>query len=181
MIRFSLVLVLLIFLVSIFQLYIPPMIWLKGAPILLSPAFLFYGCLTLPFPQTLGLIFLTGLLNDLLTVPFAPESNFNIGTSILLYLVPGLILHGLRPFFLQGRWLTGLLLAQLAAVLTPLPSLGQYAIISFERRSLFYNDVILWRIFGPGVIAMVITPCVFLILGYLAALVRYRPKVERLA
>jgi hypothetical protein len=181
MILFSFVLALLIFLVSIFQLYIPPMIWLKGAPILLPPAFLFYGCLTLPFPQTLGLIFLTGLLNDLLTVPFAPESNFNIGTSILLYLVPGLILHGLRPVFLQGRWFTGLLLAQLAAVLTPLPSLGQYAIISFERRSLFYNDVILWRIFGPGVIAMVITPCVFLILGYLADLVRYRPKLERLA
>jgi hypothetical protein len=181
MIRFSLVLALLIFLVSIFQLYIPPMIWLKGAPILLPPAFLFYGCLTLPFPQTLGLIFFTGLLNDLLTVPFAPESNFNIGTSILLYLVPGLILHGLRPVFLQGRWFTGLLLAQLAAILTPLPSLGQYAIISFERRSLFYNDVILWRIFGPGVIAMVITPCVFLILGYLAALVRYRPRLERMA
>jgi hypothetical protein len=181
MIRFSFVLVLLIFLVSIFQLYIPPMIWLKGAAILLPPAFLFYGCLSLPFPQTLGLIFLTGLINDLLTVPFAKESNFNIGTSIFLYLIPCLILHGLRPVFLQGRWFTTLLLAELAAVLTPFPSLGQYAVISFERRSFFYNDVIFWRILGPGLIAIVITPCVFLILGYLAGLVRYRPKVERLA
>jgi len=179
MIRFAFVLVLLIFLVSILQLYIPPMIWLKGAAILLPPAFLFYGCLTLPFPQTLALIFLTGLLNDLLTVPFAPESNFVIGSSILLYLIPGLVLHGLRSVFLQGRWFTGLLLAELAALLTPLPSLGQYAIISFERRSVFYNDAILWRILGPGVIAIVLTPCVFLILSYLAGLVRYRPKVER--
>jgi hypothetical protein len=181
MILFWLVLVLFICLVSIFQIYIPPLIWLKEAPILLHPAFLFYGCLTLPFAQTLSLIFLTGLLNDVLTVPFAQESNFNIGTSILLYLVPGLILHGLRPVFLQGRWFTGFLLALLAAILTPLPSLGQYAIISFERRSFFYNDVIMWRILGPGVIAIVITPCVFLILSYLAGLVRYQPKLERLA
>ena len=181
MIRFSFVLLLLIFLASIFQLYIPPMIWLKGAAILLPQAFLFYGCLTLPFPHVLVLISVTGLINDLVTVPFAKESDFTIGTSILLYLVPALIMHGLRSVFLEGRWVTSLLLAELAAVLTPFLFLGQYAIISFERRAFFYNDVIMWKILGPGVIAVVITPCVFLTLSYLCNLLRYQPKIDRMA
>jgi hypothetical protein len=179
MIRFTLVLVLLIFLASVLQRYIPPIIWLKGAAILLAPAILFYGCLTLPFPQVLGLTFFTGLVNDLLTVPFAKESDFTIGTSILLILVPALIMHGFSSTFLRGRWLTNLLLAELAAILTPFLLLGQYAIISFERRAFFYNDVIMWRILGPGVIAIVISPCVFLVLAYLSDLVRYEPQLDR--
>lgn len=179
MIRFSLVLVLLIFLASTLQRYIPPIIWLKESAILLAPALLFYGCLTLPFPHVLGLTFFTGFINDLLTVPFAPESNYSIGTSILLLLVPALIMHGFSSTFLRGRWFTNLLLSELAAVLTPFLLLGQYAIISFERREFFYNDVIMWRILGPGVIAIVISPCVFLVLAYLSDLLRYEPQLER--
>jgi hypothetical protein len=179
MIRFTLVLAVLILLASILQRYIPPIIWLKGAAILLAPAILFYGCLALPFPQVLGLTFLTGLINDLLTVPLTPESNFSIGTSILLLLIPALVLHGFSTTFLRGRWFTNLLLAELAAVLTPFLLLGQYAIISFERRAFFYNDVIMWRILGPGVIAIVISPCVFLVLAYLSDLVRYEPQLGR--
>ena len=179
MIRFFLSLVLLIFLTSILQRYIPPIIWLKGASILIAPALLFYGCLTLPFPQVLGLTFFTGLVNDLLTVPFAPESNFTIGTSILLLLVPALVMHGFSSVFLRGRWFTNLMLAELSAVLTPFLLLGQYGIISFERRAFFYNDVIMWRILGPGVIAFVISPCVFLVLAYLSDLLRYEPQLDR--
>lgn len=185
MIRFSLLLALLIFLASILQRYIPPIppipqiIWMKESAILITPALLFYGCLTLPFPAVLGLTFVTGLINDLLTVPFAQESNYSIGTSILLLLVPALIMHGFGSTFLRGRWVTNLLLAELAAVLTPFLLLGQYAIISFERRVFFYNDVIIWRILGPGVIAIVISPCVFLVLAYLSDLIRYEPQLDR--
>lgn len=179
MIRFSLLLALLIFLASIVQRYIPPIIWLKESAILLAPALLFYGCLTLPFPAVLGLTFYTGLINDLLTVPFAQESNYSIGTSIVLLLIPALIMHGFSSTFLRGRWGTNLLLAELAAVLTPFLLLGQYGIISFERRAFFYNDVVMWRILGPGVIAIVISPCVFLVLAYLSDLLRYEPQLDR--
>ena len=179
MIRFSLALALLIFLASILQRYIPPIIWLKQSAILIAPALLFYGCLTLPFPSVLGLTFFAGLTNDLLTVPFAQESNYSIGTSIVLLLIPALIMHGFSSTFLRGRWVTNLLWAELAAVLTPFLLLGQYAIISFERRAFFYNDVIMWRILGPGVIAIVISPCVFLVLAYLSDLLRYEPQLDR--
>src|SRR5260370_27264557 len=89
----------------------PPITWLRRSAMLPGPAILFYGCLTLSFPQVLALTFFTGLINDLLTVPLTPESNFSIGTSILLLLIPALIMHGFSSTFLRGRWFTNFMLA----------------------------------------------------------------------
>ena len=179
MIRFFLILVLLIFLSFIFQLYIPPMIFLKGAAILFTPALLFYGSLALPFPLVLVLVFLAGLWNDLLTVPRSSgHSDYTIGTSIILYLIPALIIHGLRPLFIKKGWGVHLMLAELAAILSPFCLLAQYAILSFERSDFFFSDVIVWRILGPGLIAMVTTPFVFLFLSSISHLLGYQPRAE---
>src|ERR1700736_3967977 len=102
MIRFFLVVILLVFLSLIFQLYIPPMIFLKGAAILFVPALLFYGSLTFPLPLVLVLVFLTGLWNDLLTIPRGSgHPDYVIGTSIIIYLIPAMIIHGFRPLFIK--------------------------------------------------------------------------------
>ncbi len=161
MIRFFLVLILLIFLSLIFQLYIPPMIFLKGAAILFVPALLFYGSLTFPLPLVLVLVFLTGLWYDLLTIPLGSgRPDYVIGTSIVIYLIPAMIIHGFRPLFIKKGWGVHL------------------AIISFERSDFFFSDVIVWRILGPGLIAMVTTPFVFLFLSSLSHLVGFRPQAE---
>jgi hypothetical protein len=179
MIRFFLVLILLVFVSFIFQLYIPPMIFLKGAAILFVPALLFYGSLTFPFPLVLVLVFLTGLWKDLLTIPRSSDhSDYVIGTSIIIYLIPALIIHGFRPLFIRKGWAVHLALAELAAILTPFCLLAQYAILSFERSDFFFSDVIVWRILGPGLIAMVTTPFVFLFLSSLSHLVGFRPRAE---
>jgi hypothetical protein len=179
MIRFFLVLVLFIFLSFIFQLYIPPMIFLKGAAILFVPPVLFYGCLSFPFPLMLVLVFVTGFWNDLLTIPRSSgHSDYVIGTSIVIYLIPALVIHGFRPLFLKKRWGVHLVLAEIAAILTPFCLLAQYAILSFERSDFFFSDVIVWRILGPGLIAMVTTPFVFLFLSSLSHLVGFRPQAE---
>jgi hypothetical protein len=179
MIRFFLVLILLIFLSFIFQLYIPPMIFLKGAAIVFVPALLFYGSLIFPFPLLLVLVFLIGLCNDLLTIPrTSGHPDYVIGTSIIIYLIPALIIHGFRPLFIKKGWGVHLLLSELAAILTPFCPLAQYAIISFERSDFFFSDVIVWRILGPGLIAMVTTPFVFLFLSSLSHLVGFRPRAE---
>jgi hypothetical protein len=179
MIRFFLVLVLLIFLSFIFQLYIPPMIFLKGAAILFVPPVLFYGCLTFPFPLMLVLVFLTGFWNDLLTIPRSSgHPDYVIGTSIIIYLIPALVIHGFRPLFLKKGWGVHLILAEIAAILTPFCLLAQYAILSFERSDFFFSDVIVWRILGPGLIAMLTTPFVFLFLSSLSHLVGFRPQAE---
>ena len=179
MIRFFLVVILLVFLSLIFQLYIPPMIFLKGAAILFVPALLFYGSLTFPLPLVLVLVFLTGLWNDLLTIPRGSgHPDYVIGTSIIIYLIPAMIIHGFRPLFIKKGWGVHLVLAELAAILTPFCLLAQYAIISFERSDFFFSDVIVWRILGPGLIAMVTTPFVFLFLSSLSHLVGFRPQAE---
>jgi hypothetical protein len=178
MIRFFLVVVLLIFLSFILQLYIPPMVFLKGAAILFVPPVLFYGCLTFPFPMVLVLVFLTGLWSDLLSIPSSGHTDYLIGTSIIIYLIPALVIHGFRPLFLKKGWGIHLVLAEIAAILTPFCLLAQYAILSFERSDFFFSDVIVWRILGPGLIAMVTTPFVFLFLSSLSHLVGFRPRAE---
>jgi hypothetical protein len=179
MIRFFSVLILLIFLSFMLQLYVPPMIFLKGAAILFVPPLLFYGCLTFPFPLILILVFLTGLWNDLLTIPRSSgHPDYVIGTSIVIYLIPALIIHGFRPLFLKKGWGVHLILAEIAAILTPFCLLAQYAILSFERSDFFFSDVIVWRILGPGLIAMVTTPFVFLFLSSLSHLVGFQPQAE---
>lgn len=179
MIRFFVALVILIFGSFLFQLCLPPILLLKGAPILVVPAIYFYGCLAFPLPFVLALTFITGLLHDLFVVPqVIPHTDFPIGTSILIYLIPGLIMHGMRSLFLRYRWEIHWLLAEIASALTPFLLLGQYAVLSFERRELFFSDVILWRIFGPGLISIVIAPCVFFILTPLSHLLRYRPGLN---
>jgi hypothetical protein len=179
MIRFFLLLILLIFLSFIFQLYIPPMIFLKGAAILFVPPLLFYGSLTFPFPLMLVLVFVTGFWNDQLTIPQSSgRPDYVIGTSIVIYLIPALIIHGFRPLFLKKGWGVHLLLAEIAAILTPFCLAAQYAILSFERSDFFFSDVIVWRILGPGLIAMVITPFVFLFLSSISHLVGFRPQAE---
>jgi hypothetical protein len=179
MIRLFLILLLLIFLSFIVQLYIPPMIFLKGAVILFVPALLFYGSLAFPLPLVLVLVFLTGLSNDLLNVPQNPgHTDYPAGTTILIFLIPALIMHGFRPWFVKRGWGVHLLLAELGAILTPVYLFVQYAILSFQRSDFFFSDVIVWRILGPGLIAMVTTPCVFLFLSSLSSLVRYRPRSE---
>ena len=176
MIPFFLSLVVLIFGSFVFQFFLPPVLLLSGAAILFAPTLYFYGCLSLPFPLMLALTFITGLLNDLFMVPQAKgHADYTAGVSILIYLVPGLIMHGLKPLFLKHRWELHWLLAEIGAVLTPFLLLAQYAILSIERTNFFFNDVIVWRILGPGLISILIAPCVFFILTPLSHVLGYRP------
>jgi hypothetical protein len=175
MILFFTALIILIFGSFVFQLFLLPVIFLHGAAILFVPSIYFYGCLSLPFPLMLALTFATGLLNDLFLVSRDSHLDFTVGTSILTYLVPGLIMHGFRPLFLQHRWEIHYLLAEICALLTPFLLLVEYAILSFQRSEIFLSDVIIWRIFGPGLISLVIAPCVFFILTPLSHALRYRP------
>ena len=176
MILFFLTLLALIFGSFVFQLFLPPVLPLHGAEILFVPSLYFFGCLSLPFPLTLALTLFTGFLNDFFTVPQSRiHHDFPTGISILIYLVPGLVMHGLRPLFLRNRWETHCLLAEMCAVLTPFILLAQYAMLSFERGEIFYSDVIIWRIVGPGLISLLIAPCVFFILTPLSHVLGYRP------
>jgi hypothetical protein len=176
MILFFACLVALTFGSFIFQLFLPPVMLLYGAAILFAPIVYFYGCVSLPFPLMLALTFITGFLNDLFTVPQpGNQAEYTVGVSIVIYMLPGIIMHGLRPLFLTHRWAIHFLLAEVSAALVPFILLAQYAILSVERSNFFINDVIVWRIVGPGLISLLIAPCVFFILTPLSDALGYRP------
>jgi hypothetical protein len=176
MIPFFISLLGLIFFSFVFQFFLSPVLFLHGAAILFVPSIYFYGCLSLPFPLMLALTFFTGLLNDLFLVPQTlGRLDYPVGTSILIYLIPGLVMHGFKPLFLRHRWELHYLLAEICALLTPFLLLAEYAILSFQRSDFFLSDVIVWRIIGPGLISLVIAPCVFFILTPLSHSLRYRP------
>jgi hypothetical protein len=181
MIRFLLLLAVLTFLGLVGQLYLPALPWFPCAFIFLGAIFFFYSCLVLPFPAVLLFTFLFGLATDLLTLPNAVAGNFPFGGSILAFLVPALIIHGFRPLTAKSTWLIPLALAPLVALLIPLTLVTQYGLLCLERREFFFNNVIMWRILGPGLAALVVAPGVFLVSGTLGRLVGYRPERPRLS
>jgi hypothetical protein len=89
-------------------------------------------------------------------------------------------MSGLRPLFLRGRWEVHCLFSGAA---TSLLVLLEYLMISLRREPLrFEFSPLIWgRIFGAGVVALVVSPLVFAILGYIARLIghkHFRPEKE---
>jgi len=154
------ILLVLLFLGSVLQHFIPPVEILQGARVLLVPVLICYGAMALPLPYMLGLVLAGGLMWDLGTLPRAAAgSDIVFGTSVLVFAGLGAIAHGLRPLFLQGRWEVHCLMS---GVITSLLVFVEYALITFHRAGWYWSDEILWRILGPGIFAMFLAPLVYL-------------------
>lgn len=186
MIRFFLVLLLTAFAALVLQHFIPPLAFMSGARVMLLPLVFFFGALALPFPGMLALAFACGLMWDALTAQVveigsgptaAVAVELGLGWSIVLYAVLGAVMSGLRPLFKRGRWEIHCLLSGLC---TTLIVGAEFLMLSVRRAALYSapfqadNDI-LWRIGGPGLVALVLAPAVFFFLKAMAALVGYNP------
>ncbi len=192
MIRFFLILLASAFGALILQHFIPPLSFMAGARVILLPLVFFYGALALPFPGMLALAFACGFMWDALTVQIievgtGPLNAFGLGTgnaevveialgwSIVLFAVLGSLMSGFRPLFQAGRWEVHCLMS---GVCTSAMVLAEFLMISVRRAALYnvpfeFNREIWWRIGGPGLVALVLAPIVFIFLKSLAALVGY--------
>jgi hypothetical protein len=99
---------------------------------------------------------------------------------VIMYAILGIIMSGLRPLFLRGRWEVHCLFSGIA---TSVLVLAEYLMISLRREPLRFefNPEIWGRILGAGVVALVLSPFVFMALGYLSRLMKhqhYRPERE---
>lgn len=184
----------------VFQHAIPPLAILHGARPLLYPVFLAYGALALSQNGTLALAFFTGLLWDALTVQFLPAAAFTgggaaralatatnlaggadaavenpLGWSIVLYAILGMVMHGLRPWFLRGRWEVHVLASGACAVVIPLV---EYLLVTFRRGGLVFPSSLWPRLLLPGLAAMLAAPVVYLLFHFLASLVGYPVRAE---
>jgi hypothetical protein len=194
MIRFFLLLVASAFGALVLQHFIPPLSFMEGARVILMPLVFFYGALALPFAGMLALAFVCGFMWDALTVQIieiglgpatapgvgaasADVVEIAIGWSIVLYALLGSLMSGFRPLFQEGRWEIHCLMSGLC---TSLIVLAEFLMVSVRRAALYnlpfeFNRDIWWRIGGPGLVALVLAPIVFIFLKSLAALVGYNP------
>jgi hypothetical protein len=186
MIFFVVVLVVLFFSLVV-QTFIPPLEFLHGARVLLMPLVLFYGALAFPFSGMLALAFVAGFMWDALHTQVVdnPASGFlgvavevSLGWSILLYAALGAFMNGLRPLFQRGRWEIHCLLSGLC---TSAIVLAEYLMISLRRGGFVFNEEIWWRIGGPGLVAVLLSPIVFFTLNRLGLWTGYDPQPARKA
>lgn len=174
---FFVILCFLVLVAQVLEFFIPPLEWMFNAHVFLVPVFVFYGAMALPLPMMLLLAAWAGFLLDILTAQvIGTHVEISLGSSILLYAVLAGIMHGLRPLFVRGRWEVHCIVSGLC---TSAILLSQYLLICFRRGSIAFNREIWWQIGGPGFLAMVMAPLVFLVLHWLARATGFNYLPER--
>ena len=167
------------FLAVVCQPYCAPLPALFGARLLLFPVILAYGALALPFWAALALAFFNGLLWDALTMqiintsPYlqgSPVVEIALGGSVALFGVLVILVHGLRPLFLRGRWELHCLASGVCVVVI---LAEQFALVVFHRGGLVLPREFWARLLVPGFLAMLIAPFVYLLFLFVAALLGY--------
>ena len=175
---FFAVLLLSMFGAVIVQHFIAPLPYIQ-ARVLLMPIIMFYGTLALPLPGMLVLTFCGGLMWDAVNTQTVNGTvEISAGWSIVLFAALGAIMSGFRPLFLRGRWEIHCLLT---GVCTSVLVLAEYLMITIRRQPVHFvfNDEVWWRIAGAGLAAAFLSPLVFFIFNYLAALTGYDPQPQR--
>ena len=167
----------------VFQSYSPPLPMFQGAAVLLFPVVLTYGALALPFPGALALAFCNGLLWDALTVPFIRPGMYAqgplmeevlLGWSVVLFGVLTMLVHGLRPLFLRGRWDLHCLAS---GVCTIVILLAQYLLITFRLGGLIFPKSVWVRMLLPGFFSMLLAPLVYFAFYLLAEVMDYTVRI----
>lgn len=167
----------------VFQPYCPPMGRFSGAVVLMFPVVLAYGALALPLAGGLALAFCNGLLWDALTVQIltpgmylrdAPVEEFPLGWSIVLFGVLTVLVHGLRPLFLRGRWDLHCVASGFCTVAI---LVTQYGLITFKRGGLIFPHDLWARLLLPGFFAMLLAPAVYFGFYVVAGLLNYPVRI----
>ncbi len=165
---FFVLLLVLVLIAQVAEFFLPVLPWFYNAHIYVVPVIVFYGAVVLPLPLVLALSIYAGILLDALTVQVIDTKvEISLGWSILLYAVLAGIMHGLRPLFVRGRWEVHLVMT---GICTSLIILAQYLMISFRRGSILFTKEVWWQIGGPGLVALILAPIIFLFLQWLARL-----------
>lgn len=150
-----------IFFAFILQEMLPQLRVFHGARVLLAPMLLCYGALALPFWGMLLLAFWTGFLSDLWYMHIVGgQVEIGLGWSILYFVLFGMLAHGFEPIFRRGAWW---LHPIASAVCTSVYLALQFVILSFQRGSFEFGELVLWWIFAPGLMAALLAPLVHLI------------------
>lgn len=191
MIVFPAILILATLLAEVLQCLVPALAALHGARVLLFPAMLAYGALALPLPGVLLLAFSTGMFWNLLTLQVvttsatavalkAPLVEISTGAHVFLFGVLCMLMHGMRPLFLRGRWEVHVVLAGFC---TATLLLVEYLLLNLRRGGFDFSSPVWWRIFVPALASMLLAPVIYAVFTLLAHVlgfpVREDPRESR--
>lgn len=155
----------------VMQQFLPAVTGLYDSKILLVQLVFLCCAVTVPLPTMLVLAFIGGLLWDaqcvlgphggdpLVYVQQVPDLKF--GYSILMFGAMGLLMHGIRPMFLQGKWQVSVVLSGIAIVLY---LVAEYVMITVIRGGFILTEFTVLQILYTGLLTMCLSPLVFAIL-----------------
>lgn len=189
MLRYAFSLLILILLAVIAQQFLPAFIDLYNARVFLLLIVFLCIAVSVPLPVMFLYALICGFLWDAqcslgspavdTSIYTDPVASLRFGTSILLFGLAGLLMHGFRPLFLQGKWYLSALLTGIA---TFLYCLSEYSVIDFIRGSFTVDRGVLSQCGYTALFSVAVSPLIFGLLFYLARLFRHsiveskRPK-----
>lgn len=175
MIRYNLSTVILLLAAFLVQQFIPALMGLSHARILIVHLVFLCAAVTVATPTMLLLAFIGGALWDahcsLAPISADPEvyiqpvESLRFGYSILLFAAMGFLMQGLIPLFRQGKWQFSALLSGVAILLY---LTAEYIIISFVQGDFIVTRDILRFLFYTSVLTMLFSPLVFWLLHQIA-------------
>ena len=150
-----------VFRAYVVQAFLPPVGFLHGARVILVPMIFCYAAMVFPTWAMVLAAFYTWLLTDLAYLHVVDgQVEIGLGFSIVFFVVFGLLANGFQPAFRRGHWWIHILLSALG---TSAFLAAQFLMISFRREGLVFNELVVWRILGPGLVAGVLAPLFHLI------------------
>jgi hypothetical protein len=175
--RYCITLLFLLLLAVIAQQFLPSFGLLYNARIFLLLIVFLCIAVSVPLPVMFLYALMCGFFWDAQCTLGSPEVDTSIyqnpvpslrfGSSILLFGFAGLLMHGFRPIFLQGKWYVSALLTGIA---TFLYCLTEYTAIDFVRGSFTMSRGVVYQSGYTALFSIVVSPVVFVVLFYLARL-----------
>ena len=180
-------LVILVFTACIAQQFVPVIMGLYEARILILPLVFLCSAVTVHVGPMLLLAFICGFLWDaqhLLGPPGGdvkvytePVEMMMFGYSIILYAAMGFLMQGIQPLFREGKWQVSVPLAGVAIFFY---LAAEFLLITFVRGDFMVTRGVVMKITFSSLLTMLLSPIVFWILFKLAALFRHTIRYEGL-
>jgi len=141
------------------------------------PWVFFYSmALAVPYPLMVAFAALAGFTWDARWQVPGDSLDLPFGSSIVLFVVFGSVVQGIRPLFRRGNWLLPVIMVGLA-VFFQLAS--QYLLLSFRRGSFEFSSELWFTVVFTSVASMALSPVLFWLNSRIARRCGYELEIEQ--
>jgi cell shape-determining protein MreD len=184
--RYSISLLLLIFLSLLVQQFLPVFQSCYQARVLVMLVVFLCASLTVPLPVMFIFAMICGLFWDMQCVQIQDQLDPTVygeipsprfGSSMLLYGFAGALMHGVKLFFHQKKWF---LVCFMIGIATFIYLMMEYGLIDFLRNQFTMSFGVMMKIGITSIIHTLVSPLIFLILTLLSDICHLRFGSEAL-